>query len=115
VSETTPEQQRADFQIRPPQEIGDTPAVYANFVQGTITPFDLTLHFGWYALPPLMTPPEGTVDVPVRPIIKVSIPLSLVRGTIAMLQNQLQGWEHAFGEAAPDQPEQLRPTQESSE
>jgi hypothetical protein len=41
--------------------------------------------------------------------------LSLVRGTIAMLQNQLQGWEHAFGEAAPDQPEQLRPTQESSE
>ena len=99
MSEIPPEEQRGQFQIRPSQEIGDTPAVYANFVQGTVTPFDLTLHFGWYAIPPLMENPGGIVDVPVRPIIKVSLPLSLVRGTIGLLEAQLRAWEDAFGQA----------------
>lgn len=112
----SPAEGRAQFQIVPPQEIGDTPALYANFVQGTVTPYDLTLHFGWYAIPPLMEEPGGPVPVPVRPIVKVSIPLSLVRGVITMLEKQLEAWQDAFGQTPPSDPgaEQVQSREGSS-
>jgi hypothetical protein len=95
----------AQYQLVPPPESADTPAVYSNFAQATISPHDMTLHFGWYAIPPLLERPEETVEVPIRPLVKVTIPLNLVRGTIALLQRQLESWEESFGQAAPDEPQ----------
>ena len=92
------------FRLVPSEEPGETPAIYSNFTQATISPFDLTLHFGWYALPALTEPPTETVNVPVRQVVKVTIPLNLVQGTIAVLQSQLEAWERSFGQQVPGDP-----------
>jgi len=113
AGERPDDEPRASFEIVPSSEIGDTPAVYANFVQGTVTPFDLTLHFGWYAIPPFTKTPSDTVPVPVRPVVKVSIPLSLVRGVMGMMEKQLEAWQDAFGQPAPDQPSPQHVEEES--
>ena len=87
----------------------DVPLLYANFVQATMSPLDLTFHFGWYGLPasPGLAPgTTGDVEVPVRPLAKVTVPLPLVRAVIRVLEAQLQNWEQTFGSAVPDQPVQ---------
>jgi hypothetical protein len=73
-------------------------------VQATYSPEDLTLHFGWYAIPALTEPPPEPVEVQVRPIAKVTIPLNLIRGVISVLQSQLEGWEQTFGMAVQQHP-----------
>jgi hypothetical protein len=92
------------YELIPPAESPETPAVYSNFAQATVSPHDMTLHFGWFAVPPLMEPPEETVQVPIRPLVKVTIPLNLVRGTIALLQRQLEAWEGSYGQQMPTEP-----------
>lgn len=72
--------------------------MYSNFAQATVSPNDLTIHFGWYAIPALDQPPTGVVDVPIRPLVKVTLPLNLVRGTINLLERQLEAWETSFGQ-----------------
>lgn len=94
----------AQFRLVPSEEPGETPAVYSNFAQATISPFDLTLHFGWYALPALTEAPTEPVTVPVRQVVKVTIPLNLVRGTIALLESQLEAWERSFAQQVPEDP-----------
>jgi hypothetical protein len=86
-------------------ELGETMALYANFVQLSFTPHDFTFHFGWYALPAFTeAPPAGqTIDVPIRPLAKVSIPLNLVKAVIPLLERQIEQYELAFG-PMPDQP-----------
>jgi hypothetical protein len=96
--------QEVSFRIALPPDSGDTPIVYSNHFHATVTPEDLTLHLGWYAIPPFAEPPKGIVDVPVRPLVKVTVPLNLVRGIISVLQNQLAAWEHNFGQAIPPHP-----------
>jgi hypothetical protein len=86
-------------------EPGDTMALYANFLQVTGSPHDFTFHFGWYTVPAFVEPPEGVVNVPIRPLAKVSIPLNLVRATINLLQLQAEAWEANFGEPLPEQPQ----------
>jgi hypothetical protein len=103
VAEQLPEPGPARIRLVPPLDAGDTPLLYANFFQATVSQLDITLHLGWYTLPPFLEPPEEEeVQVPVRPLLKLSLPLSLVPGIITVLQAQLESWQQSF--AATDSP-----------
>jgi hypothetical protein len=105
VAETTPEQGvQVALRLVAPADPGDAPILYSNYIQATYTPEDLTLHFGWYAIPAFTEPPSAPVDVDVRPVAKVTIPLNLIRGAISVLQSQLEGWEKTFGMPVQDHP-----------
>jgi hypothetical protein len=93
VSDLPEEGGLAQFELVPPKDTGDTPTTYANFFQATISPVDVTLHLGWYSLPPLTEQPTEAVRVPVRPTLKVSIPVGLLPGIINVLQSQLEAFE----------------------
>lgn len=88
-------------------DVGDTPVYYSNHVQVTFTPEDFTLHLGWYTTPPFPGPPPGVVDVPVRSLAKVVVPLNLVRGLLRALETSAQNWERNWGElpAHPNPPD----------
>lgn len=90
----------------------ETPVAYSNFAQVTFTPLDFTLHFGRYHVPALLEPPEGGLKAPVQPIVKVTIPLTLVRGLIRVLERQIDAWEGSFEQPLPDQPDAARPPAE---
>jgi hypothetical protein len=98
------EPQPTELRLVAPIEVGETMALYANFIQVTASPHDFTSHFGWYTVPPLTEPPDGRIDVPIRPLAKVSVPLNLVRATIELLSRQADAWETNFGAQLPDQP-----------
>jgi hypothetical protein len=74
---------------------------YANFAQGAVSPYDMTLHFGWFSTPILAGPPEGAVEVPVRPLLSVTIPTNIVRGMIRVLESQLAAAEASAGLLIP--------------
>jgi hypothetical protein len=104
-----PEEQQDDgeagLRIVAPVELGDVPGLYANHVQVTFTPEDFTLHLGWYVIPPLREPPpEDILEVAVRPLLKVTLPLNLVRGVVAVLENQIEAWERSFEMQLPQHP-----------
>jgi hypothetical protein len=87
--------------------------LYSNFVQVTLSPLDFTFHFGWYAIPPeppAQLPANGTVDVPVTSVAKVSIPLGIVPAIRDLLDRQIEAWETNFGGNFPAQPAAASPT-----
>jgi hypothetical protein len=94
----------AAARIVAPLELGQTQALYTNHVQVTFTPEDFTLHLGWYALPPLTEPPEGELEVHVRPLAKVTLPLNVVQLVVQLLQRQVEAWEASFGMPIPKHP-----------
>jgi hypothetical protein len=73
------------IQLQPPSYT-DAPSVYSNFMQASLTQHDLTLYFGWYATPVPPDPPPERLEVPVRPLMAVSIPHGIVRGLISVLE-----------------------------
>ena len=87
----------AQMRLVPPDYTG-SPVQYSNFVQGTASPYDLTLHFGWFSSPLLAEPPTEPVDVPVRPLLSVTVPLNIVRGMIRVLESQLAAAEANLGQ-----------------
>ena len=93
------DQVRAGLHIRSIDDPAMQPApIYANNLRATFTPEDFTLHFGWYAIPPLdAAPVGGVVNVDVQPVARVVIPLNLMRSVIAVLQRQVAGYEENFG------------------
>jgi hypothetical protein len=93
----------AELRLVPP-EWGEAPTDYANFVQATASPFDLTLHLGWFSTPILEELPTSPVEVPVRPLRSVTIPLTLVRGLITVLEAQLAAAESSPGVVRHPQP-----------
>jgi hypothetical protein len=100
-----PQPQPVALKIVVPLDPGDTPVLYANHFHASGTPEDLTMHLGWYAIPPFTEAPEtAEVEVPVRQLAKVTVPLSLVRGIITVLENQLTAWEKNFGQPVPVHP-----------
>jgi hypothetical protein len=46
--------------------------------------------------------------VPVRPLVKVSLPLNLTRGLLRALESSMVAYEQAFGQPVPDQPLQAQ-------
>jgi hypothetical protein len=86
-----------------PGEIASAPRAYANNVRVTFTPEDFTIFFGHYSVPPLdQRTPEGEIETIVQPVIQISIPLNLVRPTIAVMQRQLEAYERSFGQVPPN-------------
>jgi hypothetical protein len=90
--------------------------VYANYVQGSFTPEDFTINLGVYALPP--TPAisdEGAIDIEVQPVVRVVLPLNLMRSVIALLQLQLQNYEANFGpiQEHPNKPDWLEKAEDA--
>ncbi len=98
------------FRLTPPDDYGMAPSLYANYVQVTMSPHDFRLLLGSFAFPPLAEPRSGEVGVPIEPVASITLPLNLVRGLIRALETQAAGWEAAFKEPLPDQPQ---PTAES--
>jgi hypothetical protein len=83
----------------------ETPGAYANFVQASFSPLDVTMRFSWYATPALEAPPPPTADrieVPTFPVGIVTIPLGLVRPLAQLLNSLADGWESNTGHAIPD-------------
>ena len=73
-----------------PADFSGAPLMYANFIQGTAAQHDMTLYLGWYSTPPFGgEKPTEPVDIPVRPLASVTVPISLVPGLIRVLQAQL--------------------------
>jgi hypothetical protein len=100
--------QSMQMELVAPAEPGTTMALYSNFIQVTLAPHDFTFHLGWFTFPAFTEPPQpgptGTVPVHVRPLAKVSVPLTLVQGIIRVLQSQVEAWEAAFGQPFPEEP-----------
>jgi hypothetical protein len=90
---------RVRFDLVPPPPDADVPILYANFVQASVTPNDLTMDLGWYGVPALTEQPTQPVRVQVRGLAKLTVPLNLVPGIINVLQSQLDAWQRTFGEA----------------
>jgi hypothetical protein len=95
---------QASARLVVPTELGETMALYANYVHVTFTPEDFTMHLGWYALPPFTEPPSGDFEVQIRPLAKVTLPLNLVRGVVNVLERQMEAWEKSFGMPLPEHP-----------
>jgi hypothetical protein len=112
VSEPQSQDEVTQLRIVPdPNAVAPAP-VYSNNIQGTFTPEDFTLHFGWYAIPALIEPPKPgqPIDALVKPVVRVVIPLNLMRSLIALLQRQLAAYEQSFGEISehPNKPDWLK-------
>lgn len=99
-----PDQDQAQLHLFVDPEAPSPPPTYTNYVQGTFTPEDFTLFFGWYAVPALSERPEdGVVNVPVQPVARLTVPLILMRSIIALMERQLAAYETSFGEI-PEHP-----------
>jgi hypothetical protein len=92
-----------EFRLVPPS-YADAPAIYSNFIQAALGQHDLSLYFGWYGTPVLTAPPTAPQDIPVRPLMTVSIPLGILRGLIRVLESQASVIEASTGSALPDAP-----------
>lgn len=90
----------AQFRVQQPS-FEDVPAVYGNFAQATVALHDLTLFFGWFATPPVTEVPPDPIEVNVRPVAAVTIPLGVVPALIQVLSAQVAAWEHAHGQKLP--------------
>jgi hypothetical protein len=113
-TETTVKQPvSAQFRLRPP-EYDEAPVIYANFAQATISQHDLTLFLGWFATPVLTAPPTEPVDVPVRPLAAVSLPIGLLPALIQVLNAQVGAWEQSHGQKLPPPPPIPQPPADES-
>jgi hypothetical protein len=99
--------------VPPDTSGGEQAIVYSNFVQASISPHDLTMHFSWYSTPTLSEPPAGPIDVPVRgPLVSVSIPLNLIKPVIRVLEAQIASYESSTGQRLPSHEPGTQPKQE---
>jgi len=116
VSEA-PEPTEAQLHLFVDPEAAPPFTTYSNHLQVTFTPEDFTLHLGWYAVPPISErPPDGVLEVPVQPVARVTLPLNLMRSTIAVLERVLRGYEESFGQIPehPNKPPWLREQEEAA-
>lgn len=99
-----PEQEVVGFRLVPPTDTRDAPNLYSNFIQATMSPHDFTLHLGWFSFPALLERPQEDVEVPVRLLATVTLPLNLMPGLIDVLQSQVANWAKVFRDQAPSPP-----------
>jgi hypothetical protein len=85
-----------------PAQYPDGPPLYANVVNSSLSPHDVTLHFGWFSSPLLEEAPTGTLEIPVRAVASISLPLTMVRNLIKLLEAQADNWEANSGQTLPD-------------
>lgn len=117
-----PQEQRVNIRLRHSViDDGETPVVYSNYVQASMSPVDVTVHLGWYSTPTFdqadPPPTDSTVDVPVRSLTKVSLPIPVARALQQVLANQLGLWEANFGgksQAPAGPPDGQEPSTEAS-
>lgn len=104
VEVTAQELASHEFRLSLPS-YADVPSAYSNFVQATLAQHDLTIFFSWYATPPVGDKPSAEpVDVPVRPLMAVSVPLGILRPLIRVLESQAAAWEQSTGQELPTGP-----------
>jgi hypothetical protein len=86
--------------VYPPVTEEDKP-VYANYVAVSHTPWDFAVHFGTVVMPaaPVASGQKsGTVEIPVRKVQTVNLPIPLIKGFIKALQTQVEKYEQSYGE-----------------
>lgn len=103
MSAEQPPELAVEYHLVPPSPEEGVPIFYANFFQATVSPHDMTLHLGWYAVPALTQAPTEPVSVQVRGLAKVSVPLNLVPGIVNVLQTQLENWRTSIAAQADSQ------------
>jgi hypothetical protein len=82
--------QQIAVQLQPPDATAPgVPRAYANFAQATAGAHDVTIRFGWYAIPALSEPPDdGLLNVPVEWTAVITVPRGLVPSLVEVLQAQ---------------------------
>jgi Protein of unknown function (DUF3467) len=104
MAEPTDEGFPTSLRLVPDPKAVQPEPIYSNFVQGTFTAEDFTIHFSWYAVPAITEPPaDGQIVADVKPVARVVVPLNLMKNLIAVLQRQVEGYEQSFG-AIPEHP-----------
>jgi hypothetical protein len=99
VSDAPEQAQRISLRVAP-EATPETTRAYANFVQLNFTPHDFTLHFSWFGLPPTIgddRPESGVIDADTRVVAEITIPLTVARPLLRLLERQTAGWEESFG------------------
>jgi hypothetical protein len=99
------------IQIGRSEDVVEPAPIYSNFMQATSTPEDLTVHFGWYTIPPVISPPpDNVIQASVTPVARIVLPLNLVRNVIAALQRAAEAHEANFGPLPehPNKPDWLK-------
>lgn len=99
----------AQFRLAVP-DFGEAPVVYANFVHATATQHDITMFLGWYATPALSEQPTEPIEVPIKPVMALTIPRELAKSLVALLQAST-----ATGEQTANQPSDTPTTGSSAE
>lgn len=100
----TGEAQPGQVRLVVPAQLPEDPPLYSNYAHASMSPHEITLHFGWYAIPPVMAGPPPSMEIPVRPLTSIAVPLSLVPGLIDALQKTVENWKGNFGQPFPVDP-----------
>ena len=72
---------------------------YANYIAVNHTPWDFSLHFGLVTAP--IGPQKqtsGVVEIPVKKLVTVNIPTTIIKGLIKALETNVELYEKAHGE-----------------
>lgn len=88
-----PPQFQANVQLRIPEEYQGFPLVYSNATVVSLTQNDITIHFNYYTLPVIGTPPAPgeTRTITATPAVSVTLPPAVARALIDQLEAQLEG------------------------
>lgn len=83
-------------------EPGDKPVplLYSNFVQVNHTPWDFTLHFGNFSVPPEKpTLPKGATEVQleVKAVARITVSTGLIKMLLKALQENIARYESTYG------------------
>lgn len=95
------EAKRRQVRLRPEAtEKGPAP-IYANFVQVNHTPWDFTLHFGSFFIPPEVPQEAAEFGLEVKSVARITVPTKLIKAIVRAIELNIKRHEASFG-AIPD-------------
>jgi uncharacterized protein DUF3467 len=81
-----------------PEVTEEDSTVYANYLLVNHTPWDFALHFGSVTTPLAPKSSGGEIEMPVKKVVTVKLPVTLIRGVIDALKTNLELYEKQHGE-----------------
>jgi hypothetical protein len=102
VSEYQSDDRPTEFQIQIPNEL--EAGVYANFLSVWHTAYEFTLDFGVMQQVGEQEDSDSALQVPVRVVSRVRIPVALLFEVLKALNTNMSGYEATFGPIRPPEP-----------
>ncbi len=105
------EEKRRPVRLRPEATEKGPALIYANFVQVNHTPWDFTLHFGNFFLPPEAPQAKESqeaaeFELEVKSVARISVPTRLIRGIVRALETNIKRYEDSYGVLPDSRPEE---------